>query len=169
MDTKNRIYEYNRWKAVAYARKWALKRNLRFGDFHDMGGDCTNFASQVIYAGGCPMNHYKYGWYYKSLNNRAPAWTSVEYLYQFLINNKSSGPIGEEIDLDGLEIGDLVQLSFEKGKAYEHTPVVIDILTGMRDYNKIIIAAHSIDRIDYPLSQYDFKKIRCIHVKGYRK
>ena len=36
---------YNREKAVAYARAWALKRNPRYLDFEKMGGDCTNFAS----------------------------------------------------------------------------------------------------------------------------
>ena len=41
---------YNREEAVSYARKWALGRNPAYFDFQKLGGDCTNFASQCIYA-----------------------------------------------------------------------------------------------------------------------
>ena len=47
---------YDRAKAVAYAERWALSRNPRYYDFEDIGGDCTNFASQCIYAGAGVMN-----------------------------------------------------------------------------------------------------------------
>lgn len=49
-------YVYDRAAAVAYARKWAVGRNPKFYDFNDIGGDCTNFASQCIYAGCGVMN-----------------------------------------------------------------------------------------------------------------
>ena len=58
---------YNRDAAVAYARKWALGRNPAYYDFQDVGGDCTNFASQCIYAGARTMNFTSvFGWYYRS-------------------------------------------------------------------------------------------------------
>ena len=49
--------EYNRANAVAYAKKWAYGRNPKYYDFSDLGGDCTNFASQCIYAGSGVMNY----------------------------------------------------------------------------------------------------------------
>lgn len=162
------IYTYDRLKAVNYARKWALKRNPKYANFDNMGGDCTNYASQVINAGGAPMNFNKYGWYYKSLNNRAPAWTSVNYLYKFLITNKGRGPIGEEVNIKDVKIGDIVQLDFENDSIYNHSPVIIDIKYPINVSN-IVIAAHTIDRIDYKLANYYFKSIRFIHIKGYRK
>ncbi|MBB6218236.1 hypothetical protein HNQ80_004395 [Anaerosolibacter carboniphilus] len=163
------IYPYNREAAVAYARKWAMGRNPRYGDFEKMGGDCTNFASQVLHAGGCFMNYSPYGWYYRSINDRSPAWTSVKYLYQFLMYNKSAGPVIEETDIYGIEVGDLIQLDFEDDGIYNHTPVVVNVLPGGRSLEKILIAAHTIDRIDYPVSNYAFKKIRFLHVLGYRR
>jgi len=36
---------YNREKAIEYAQKWAYKRNPRYFDFEDIGGDCTNVVS----------------------------------------------------------------------------------------------------------------------------
>ena len=56
---------YNRERAVEYAHKWAFSRNPRYYDFQNIGGDCTNFASQVIYAGCGEMNYTPtFGWYY---------------------------------------------------------------------------------------------------------
>jgi len=40
------------------------------------------------------------GWYYSSSQNRAAAWSGVEYLYKFLINNKGVGPYANEMLID---------------------------------------------------------------------
>lgn len=47
-----KICPYNRGKAVAYALEWAMSRNPAYLDFEELGGDCTNFASQCLLAGG---------------------------------------------------------------------------------------------------------------------
>jgi len=162
------IHSYDRLKAVAYARRWALGRNPKYADFQNMGGDCTNFASQVLHAGGCPMNYSKNGWYYNSLNDRAPAWTSVELLYRFLTTNKGRGPVAREVNIKDIKIGDLVQLQFGHDKVFDHTPIIIDIKFP-KTIDNILIAAHTIDRIDYPLSSYNVVKMRFLHVLGYRR
>lgn len=164
----SRLLGYDRLKAVNYARKWAYGRNPKYADFQKMGGDCTNYASQVLYAGGCPMNYSKYGWYYRSLNDRAPAWTSVQLLYKFLISNEGTGPVAEEVDIKDAQIGDLAQLQFGKDDVFDHSPVIVDI-SGFKSLDNILIAAHTIDRLDYPLSNYIVKEIRFLHIKGYRK
>ncbi len=82
---------YSRQKAVDYALKWALFRNPQYYSFDKIGGDCTNFVSQCLFHGGIMMNFYKYGWFYNSLNSRAPAWTGVDELFDFGVNNKSAG------------------------------------------------------------------------------
>ena len=46
------LLPYNRSAAVEYAHQWAFGRNPEFYDFSQIGGDCTNFASQCLYAGG---------------------------------------------------------------------------------------------------------------------
>ena len=38
--------EYNRNAAIAYAKKWAYKRNPNYYNFDLNGGDCTKFVSQ---------------------------------------------------------------------------------------------------------------------------
>ncbi len=47
---------YNRQAAVEYAEKWAFKRNPAYLNFDSLGGDCTNYASQCIFAGAKVMN-----------------------------------------------------------------------------------------------------------------
>ena len=80
--SRNAISPYNRDMAILYAEWWALRRNPQYLDFSNFGGDCTNFCSQVLYAGGCRMNYTRtYGWYYKNGYDKAPAWTGVECLY----------------------------------------------------------------------------------------
>ena len=43
---------YSPSKAVAYAKKWAYGRNPNYKDYDPLGGDCANFVSQCIMAGG---------------------------------------------------------------------------------------------------------------------
>lgn len=76
---------YDRSKAAAYAEKWAFSRNPRYISFDGMGGDCTSFVSQCLYAGTGVMNFTRdTGWYYNSASDRAAAWSGVPYLYRFL-------------------------------------------------------------------------------------
>lgn len=159
-----RIVEYNRTAAYDYARKWALGRNPSYYDFEKIGGDCTNFASQCIYAGSGIMNFTPtFGWFYKSLSNRAPAWTGVKYLYKFLTTNDGVGPFAEEVPLDKLMLGDIIQLGDASGNYY-HSPVVVGFKQG-----DILVAAHSYDVFDRPLSSYTFDRVRGIHISGVRK
>ena len=126
-----------------------------------VGGDCTNFASQCIYAGGMPMNFNKiYGWYYINGNNKSPSWTGVEFLYNFLITNNGIGPKGKETHLRELEVGDIIQLSFERN-VFTHTLVVVE--PGSNTYNTKI-ACHSYDAFNKSLAEYKFETFRCIHI-----
>ncbi len=154
---------YDRAAAVRYAETWASGRNPRFPDFEKMGGDCTNFASQCIYAGCGTMNYSSpAGWYFNSLSDRSASWSGVEFLYAFLVGNQSTGPYAEETEIGALMPGDLVQLGNELGRFY-HTPVVLSI-----DGGEILVAAHTFDALYRPLSSYSFSKMRCLHLVGTR-
>lgn len=154
---------YQREKAVAYANEWAYRRNPKFYNFNNLGGDCTNFASQVLYAGSGVMNYTPtFGWFYISLNNRTPSWTGVNEFYNFLVNNKGPGPQGELSSLDKIEPGDIIQLKFGYYERFDHSPVVTDI--GRRTPETILLAAHSNDSDCRPLSTYNYTQYRCIHI-----
>lgn len=164
------IYEYDRAAAAAYARKWAYGRNPAYYDFNDIGGDCTNFASQCVYAGCGVMNYTPvFGWFYISTNNRTPSWTGVEFLYKFLTGNDGVGPFAEIIDPLDAQVGDIIQLGDRTSKFF-HSPVVVDAPRGgARRLSQILIAAHTYDALDKPISSYNAYKLRALHIKGYRK
>ena len=157
--------EYDRQKAIEYARKWAYTRNPKYYNFDSVGGDCTNFISQCIYAGSEVMNYKKdTGWYYSSVNDRAPSWTGVEFLYKFLMKNKGVGPRGTETKKDKIEIGDIIQLSFD-GISFAHTLIVVNIGNNLI-LDDIYIASHTYDSYNRRVSSYQFKDIRFIHING---
>ena len=51
-----KIIPYDRFAGVSYAHRWAYERNPKYMNFDELGGDCTNFASQCLYAGAGVMN-----------------------------------------------------------------------------------------------------------------
>ena len=158
--------DYDRRAAVLYAHQWAYGRNPAFYDYEKLGGDCTNFASQCVFAGSGVMNFTPtFGWYYIDSNQKAPAWTGVPYLYNFLTRDGPSiGPVGRPCGLEELLPGDLIQLSF-KGEEFQHTPVVVAVGRPASPEN-ILIAAHSYDADNRPLSTYEYRELRLIHILG---
>lgn len=151
---------YNRAGAVDYASKWALSRNPKYYNFDGIGGDCTNFASQCLYAGSGVMNYTgDVGWYYNSPNDRAAAWSDAQYLNNFLMNNKKVGPIAEASPISDLEIGDFVQL--HNGIEYYHTLIITGFFQG-----EPLVCAHTEDAYMRPLRTYYAAAKQGVHILG---
>ena len=162
---------YNRMRAVEYARTWALSRNPLFIDFTGIGGNCTNFVSQCVLAGSCVMNYTPdFGWYYVSTDDRAPAWSSVEYFYDFMTGdptfasqNGGTGPYAVEVPRERVQLGDPVQLANREGDWY-HTLIVCGF-----DGEEILVCAQSDDALDRRLSTYtNAAMMRFLHIEGVR-
>ena len=164
------VKPYLRDRAVEYAEKYAFSQNPLFGNFKGIGGNCTNFVSQALYAAGCVMNYTPtYGWYFRSANDRAPAWTSVEYLYAFLTGapefaaeNGGIGPFGHEVPAVLAQAGDVVQLADESGDFY-HTLMITSVSP-----DGILVSAHTNDARNRALSSYTYAAARYIHIDGVR-
>ena len=101
------------------------------------------------------------GWYYRSSYDRTASWSGVEYLYQFLINNQSVGPYAKVVSPDKALPGDIVQLGTASGDFY-HSPVITAIQP------TILVAAHTYDALDRPLSSYIYEVARFLHIEGVR-
>jgi len=160
-------------KAIDYARRWALGRNPDYFNYEEIGGDCTNYISQILLAGGCKMDKSSplYGWYYNTANDKSASWTGVEQLYDYLIKDKERGIMAKEIDLNEVEAGDIVQLSFN-GKTFQHTPFIVSVKhtqSGEVSYDNIKICAHSFDSENRTLDTYQWRKIRFIRILGYKE
>ncbi len=164
------VKPYDRERAVTYAETWALRRNPLFLNFAGRGGDCTNFTSQCLLAGSCTMDFTPdFGWYYRTPEDRAPAWTSVAFFYDFITEqpvfaneNAGIGPFGREVRAREIEPGDFIQLADEEGDYY-HTLII----TGFEP-NDILICAHTDDALNRRLSTYNYASLRFIHIDGVR-
>ena len=155
--------DYDRSKAKAYMDSYAMTSNPAYYDYSRLGGDCTNFASQVICAGSNNTMNEKL-WYYTASNKKSPSWTGVDYLYNFLKSNKDTGAFGIAVDESNIslaDVGDLIQISFD-GESFEHSVVVY-----RKDGSRIYVASHTHNRLDYALDNYECEKIRLIHILGY--
>ena len=159
---------YNRAYATEYAKRWALSRNPLFTDFTGGGGNCTNFVSQCLLAGSSVMDFTPtFGWYFRNIDDRAPAWTSVESLYDFLtgsgdfVGMEAEGPFAVVATRRAqIEVGDVVQLANAEGDFY-HT-LIVSGFSG----NDILVCAHSDDALDRPLSSYNYDSLRVLHIMG---
>lgn len=150
------IFLYDRESALRYAHRWAYERNPEYYDFDGLGGDCTNFVSQVLAAGGAEQNYSQNGWYFNSINDRSPSWSGVNELYEFLVSEHDVGPRARVVDVSEAMAGDIVQLgSFENG--YYHSLIIVDS-------ENMLVAAHTVDSDYRPLSSYNYDYFRILHV-----
>lgn len=156
-----RIKPYSRIDAVNYAKTWAFNRNPKYYNFDGLGGDCTNFVSQCVFAGTKTMNYTPVlGWYYKNLNDRTPSWSGVEFFYNFLTTNNGIGPFGSVVNLSNIQIADVIFLKRNDGNLY-HTLFVNDVQNG-----QIFVSAHTFDAYNRNLFSYNFNQMLCVHIKG---
>ena len=110
-----------------------------------------------------------FGWYYISPEERAPAWSSVEFFYEFLTGserfaaaNGGAGPYAREVERTEAEIGDVVQYANSEGDWY-HTVIITQI-----DEDEIFVSAQSDDAKNRPISSYNFATARFLHIEGVR-
>ena len=68
--------------------------NSAYHNFNSVGGDCANYTSQCIYAGGMPQvvcaAYGTDGWYYKSSSDRSATWASTTNLRNWMANNRGT-------------------------------------------------------------------------------
>jgi hypothetical protein len=138
---------YDRQKAVDYAMKWKTLRNVpAWYDYKPAaGGDCTNFVSQALNAGGIPED--KAGsaqWYWDnnglpntpptSGKTRSSSWSGVQPFFDYIVVNKNgngpNGPIGDvNVAREKMEKGDVIQFDWKdkNGKygTWDHTAIVV--------------------------------------------
>ncbi|CAG8592959.1 39395_t:CDS:2 [Gigaspora margarita] len=101
---------YNRQNAVNYAGQYCSSPNPKYTNYDKKGGDCTNFASQVLNAGGIPVDNE---WKPDSV-----PWIRVSAFYDYLIKHN----LAKECQLNELRPGDFIQYHTSD---WHHTVVVV--------------------------------------------
>lgn len=156
------LINYNGINAKKYAKQWAFSRNPQYYAFDKVGGDCTNFVSQCLFAGSKIMNYTpNTGWYYIDSVKRTPSWTSVEFLYNFLTSNKGNGPFAKLVHSSDTNVGDIIQLGNDQ--KFYHSLLIVG-----KTSNNIYVASHDFNAYMKNLNMYTYDKIRFLHIEGVR-
>lgn len=167
------FYEYDRIGATQYARGWALSRNPKIQDYEEWGGNCTNYISQCVNAGGVPMDSYGDNvmkkWYWYSDKKRTPSWTAAQPFFEYFTRNNNDntnnfGVYAAQSNYEEMELGDVVQL-IKDGKAY-HTMIITGIILDGDEVYDYLISQNTYDLLDYPLSLKVGEK-RYLKIFGY--
>ncbi len=143
---------YNPSAAAAYARKYAEHPNPAYKDFTNPNGDCTNFVSQALLAGGWKMSapqviipgtHREPQFWYYNADSPSWTWTGANAWAEFA---KDSGRVEKVRYLSDVGLGDIVQWADPADRHKDHTMIV----TGMTD-NGPLLSYHTSNRLDRPL------------------
>ena len=171
-EVEKKGYEsiFDRENAVAYAEKYCglawgcgnnRKYNSAYKNFTGLGGDCTNFASQVLgdkEAGNLPMT---YTWRYIPYGSGAGAtraWAQASSLLDYLLSSGRARTLARATYTDlitpsetypvgaigALNRGDL--MAYEKNGRIVHFAVVVSIDSG----SYLVVNSHTADRYHVP-------------------
>lgn len=106
-------FSYDLSKAIAYADKWALSKNPSYSYYGGRGGDCANFVSQCLHAGGFPMNS---AWYGYGNDKDAKDWISQNDLRSYLVS-KGYGKVINNPSASDIKIGNPVWYKWNGNKS----------------------------------------------------
>ena len=173
--SKKCSHNYDRDKAYQYAITWITKRNPDYANFDAYGGNCQNYASQVIRNGGIPndLSGYYLFKYYSSIPDettsnigRTPSWAGVSQFYDYAKYNSGSG-LCSLTDINYLygEKGDLIQFGYKE--SWAHTSVIIGDVSKDGKLLDLITSSNTTDRLNFPLSAYNYPNKRLIKIYGW--
>lgn len=168
-------YTFDRQDAIDYMETYWDDYNDDYADFTNYGGDCTNFASQVMRAGGVTFtsrttnptyNH----WYYYGPNwgyDRTATWTGATEFRQHFGDINGTGKkraksmttytVSDALDnFDDIWLacyeGDIISHGHNLSSSF-HSQIVYEYTIGVTPKD-LKVAQHTDDYLDRSLRQY---------------
>ncbi|GAU65762.1 hypothetical protein SSP35_02_01290 [Streptomyces sp. NBRC 110611] len=122
---KNRNTGYDYAAMAAYAEKYWKNYNPAYRAYSlGAGGDCTNFVSQALKAGGWKHAPGRAGdydkWWYGS-DTQSDSWVGADEWSWFALNSKRVKPLSNVYQM---EVGDVLQADFNGDGSKDHTMLV---------------------------------------------
>lgn len=159
------IYNYDPIKAVEYAKTYWQNYNPEYPDWHPLGGDCANFVSQCLIAGGIkkngvpeknPASDFAYWYSYGNkadINLVSSTWRGAGAFKYYWEKNASEVRIFDKFSEETYnygKIGDFLSLINPSTNQGYHTMIIIDygITEGVND---LLCAQHSPNLINASL------------------
>lgn len=174
--------KYDAEKAVAYSYEWVDRteviRNPYYSDYSIYGGNCQNYVSQCLLAGGIPMDtegsyEQQWKWYsdysnhYQTAWGRVPSWAGTEAFYEYTKSNTGNGLVAKNTKYIYIaKPGDVMQYVVDDWAS--HSVIVSKVIYD--DEGKIVeilVNSNTTDHVDFPLTAYGYTNIRLIRIAGY--
>ena len=179
---------YDRDAAVEYADEWNDDANTdEYEFFGGRGGDCANFVSQCLKAGGIEENdgwhcerHAGWSWALILFNlittgtiytwDYSDSWLYADKHFSFFSDQKNGyinglpikmtekSDLGSVIENYNIQKGDLLYFCNSKGEVY-HATIISNV-----DSSMIYYAAHSAPNFDKPLSSFTVYNVIVVRI-----
>ncbi|MCA6091212.1 amidase domain-containing protein [Streptomyces sp. SCA3-4] len=120
---KKQTSGYNYAAMAAYAEKYWRNYNPEYRKFNSAGGDCTNFISQALKAGGWKPEAGKSSdytkWWYDS-KGQSDSWVGANEWSWYAQNSKRVTSLSNVYQL---EVGDILQMDFDRDGSKDHSMI----------------------------------------------
>lgn len=139
----------NRSAIVDYATRYVYVHNKEYVDYSGTDTDCTNFASQALYAGGWQKN---YQWTANDVSSTA-SWSVADQLFDYLLGTgdatyANTVPTSSWSPYKFMRLGDLLFYTYPNDKyTMKHTMIITKIWD-----NEAYLTYHSNDSFNVPFS-----------------
>lgn len=157
---------YDRETAAAYARQYALSYNPKYSDYSNSGGDCMNFVSQCLFAGGIPMKEQGFLWYRNSCSS-SPSWRVVDDYLAYIRRTFGSPRLLVECHATpvNLKKGDIVftVAGGTPGDITRNPSHVVILSEDYATYGKMIVCGHTTNQRDAVKKRND-RRCTYIHI-----
>jgi hypothetical protein len=106
---------------AAYAEKYWTNYNTAYRRYSGAGGDCTNFLSQSLYAGGWKKvlsSAEDYGTWYSKSSGESDTWIGVNEWSWFTQTARRTTALANAYQMD---VGDVLQMDFDEDGSKDHS------------------------------------------------
>ena len=163
-------HPYDRAVAYDYLMAYCDKRNPAWYAYDEVGGNCMNFGSQVLLAGGIPEDEKgDEEWYWDGQNDLDLSWINVGRFYDYCRDNEGFGLVADtEAGYYTGEVGDVLIVGFAGD--HRHTTVISHVVkdeTG--DTVDYLISCNTTNYRDFPASAYYYTFHRLIKIYGWNE
>ena len=165
-------HPYDRAAAEQYMRQYDHQRNDRWYAYDDVGGNCMNFGSQVLLAGGIPMDTdggYETGWYWFGQHSTTLPWVNVGWFLEYAAAEREHGlaAVVNAPYFSG-ETGDIITMGVDEPA--NHTTVILDVI---RDENGLpidyLLCSNTADLRNFPASAYYYTNRQLTKIIGWNE
>ena len=151
-------FTYDHQAAANYSNAYWSSYNLAYKNFNPVGGDCANFVSQSLRAGGQPDDG---SWYYRNAGGSTAddgwtyAWVNNQGLRDWARNTMRGIAYTNYAQL---MVGDFINYDWNWDGTYDHVTIVVQAGTNA------LINSHNSDRYHYPYNYGSSQGMQYTHL-----